>query len=245
MPDTNDTLREIAGKWLADGTVEAVLGWTQGSYKDKTTPVLINEATESYRLIFNERCTNNLMVYLKREPIKNMKSVGIVAKGCDIKSFIGLMQESQVARERVKILAVTCGGVKNKHGSMPAKCGACDVKNPALFDAIAGDKVHSKPDNGARCSEVNRLENMTQPERYGFWRVEFDRCIRCYACRQACPLCTCERCIAEKNQPQWIETSAHSRGNFAWNVIRAYHMAGRCVECEAQEFHKGILLPAL
>jgi Fe-S oxidoreductase len=46
-----------------------------------------------------------------------------------------------------------------------------------------------------------------------------------------CPLCYCKRCITEKTIPQWIETSTHLRGNIAWNVARAFHLTGRCVNC--------------
>jgi len=62
-------------------------------------------------------------------------------------------------------------------------------------------------------------------------------CVRCYACRQVCPLCVCERCVAEKTQPQWIESSPHARGNLSWNITRALHLAGRCVDCgECERF---------
>jgi ferredoxin len=235
MSDRTEKIREIAGKWLAERMVEAVVGWEQGTYRDKSSPVLIRKPEEAGRLLFNERCTNNLMTYLKREPVRSMKKVGIVAKGCDVKALIGLLQESQVEREKVKILAVTCQGVKNADGAVPVKCRACDVNTPTLYDELAGGKVASHPDPGARLQELERLDAMTPAERHRFWRQELDKCIRCYACRQACPLCICSRCIAEKNQPQWVETSPHPRGNFAWNLIRAYHLAGRCVECEACE----------
>ena len=55
--------------------------------------------------------------------------------------------------------------------------------------------------------------------------------MRCYACRQVCPLCFCERCVADKSRPQWIETAPHPRGNLAWHLTRALHLAGRCVGC--------------
>jgi ferredoxin len=235
MSDRTADIREVARKWLTDGAVEAVVGWEQGTYRDKTAPVIVRRAEEAGRLVFNERCTNNLMTYLKREPVRSLKRVGIVAKGCDIKALIGLIQESQVPREQVKILAVTCPGVKNADGVLPVKCQACEVNTPNFYDEIVGDKIASNPDRAARFKEIEKLESMSPAERHRFWRDEFDKCIRCYACRQACPLCICNRCIAEKNQPQWIETSAHPRGNFAWNLIRAYHLAGRCVECEACE----------
>lgn len=245
MTERSRLIQEIAGRWLADGTVEAVVGWEQGTYRDKTAPVIIRRPEEAQRLVFNERCTNNLVAYLKREPLKSMAAVGIVAKGCDIKSLIGLIQESQVAREKVKILAVTCPGVRDARGAVPIKCQACDVNTPALFDELVGEKIEARPDPQARSRSLSELEAMSPQERFRFWRKEFDKCIRCYACRQACQLCICIRCIAEKNQPQWIETSPHPRGNFAWNLIRAYHLAGRCVECEACEAACPVNIPLM
>lgn len=44
-------------------------------------------------------------------------------------------------------------------------------------------------------------------------------------------MCCCDRCIADMNQPQWLDTSAHPLGNFAWNITRAFHLAGRCINC--------------
>ena len=123
MSDRTEKIREVARKWLADGTVEAVVGWEQGTYGEKSSPVLVRKPEDADRLLFNERCTNNLMTYLKRDPVRSMEKVGIVAKGCDIKSLIGLLQESQVEREKVMVLAVTCEGVKtgrrNRSGQVP------------------------------------------------------------------------------------------------------------------------------
>ncbi|NTW64261.1 MAG: 4Fe-4S ferredoxin, partial [Chlorobiaceae bacterium] len=78
---------------------------------------------------------------------------------------------------------------------------------------------------------VESLENMSAEERFSFWQSEFSKCIKCYACRQACPMCYCRRCIVDCNQPQWVNTSSHTLGNFEWNIVRAFHLAGRCVEC--------------
>ena len=44
-------------------------------------------------------------------------------------------------------------------------------------------------------------------------------------------MCTCERCVASKTQPAWIESSPHARGNLAWQFTRVLHQAGRCVDC--------------
>jgi ferredoxin len=82
---------------------------------------------------------------------------------------------------------------------------------------------------------MEEMEKKDFSERWTFWQKEFDRCIKCYACRSACPLCYCNKCIVEKNQPQWISPSQHGQGNLSWNIVRAMHLGGRCVGCGACE----------
>jgi coenzyme F420-reducing hydrogenase delta subunit/ferredoxin len=68
-------------------------------------------------------------------------------------------------------------------------------------------------------------------ERWQFWTAQFGRCLRCNACREGCPLCSCLRCVADKTRPRWIDASPTPTGNWLWNVTRAFHLAGRCVGC--------------
>jgi coenzyme F420-reducing hydrogenase delta subunit/ferredoxin len=82
-------------------------------------------------------------------------------------------------------------------------------------------------------SDLDALLALPPAERMAWWAGEFARCTRCYACRQVCPMCYCERCIADKNRPVVIDTSPTPVGNFAWHVTRAFHLAGRCVGCGA------------
>ena len=83
-----------------------------------------------------------------------------------------------------------------------------------------------------RDREIAQLECLHADERWRFWQRQFARCLRCYACRAVCPLCYCSSCIAEKHRPQWVPTTIDDRGNGAWNVIRALHLAGRCTGCD-------------
>ncbi len=83
----------------------------------------------------------------------------------------------------------------------------------------------------AATNQLDALMQLSPAERMSFWAHEFERCVKCYACRQVCPLCYCERCIVDKNRPVAIDTSATSKGNFAWHITRAFHLAGRCVGC--------------
>jgi len=72
---------------------------------------------------------------------------------------------------------------------------------------------------------------MSPAERWNFWDEQLSRCIRCHACREACPMCFCLKCTAEKSQPQWIDSSATLQANRAWQTMRVLHQAGRCVDC--------------
>ena len=104
---------------------------------------------------------------------------------------------------------------------MPVKCLNCDVRNPHITDVVIGEKsdfVPPEEPTGIVFDMIAKIDKMEPKGRWDFWMDHFTRCIKCYACRQACSLCYCERCITEKNMPQWIETSATPRGNLSWNL---------------------------
>ena len=65
-----------------------------------------------------------------------------------------------------------------------------------------------------------------------YWTAELARCVKCYACRQVCPLCYCRAASSTRIVPVAIDTSATLKGNFAWHITRAFHLAGRCVGCD-------------
>ena len=240
-----DILRQKAKEILASGEVKVVIGYGWNRNKTRTTPVFITRPEDADKLVFNPLCVNNLSVYLTRK-FKDTQALGrpaVVAKGCDIKNIVVLMTESQVRREDVFIIGMSCNGVVYRQelwkgeltpGIMPVKCHNCDVRNPHVADFVVGVKIDFTPPEepaGMVFDRIRDLDKKTPSERWGFWIKEFSRCIKCYACRQVCSLCYCERCITEKNMPQWVETSAHPRGNLAWNLIRAMHLAGRCTFC--------------
>ena len=238
-------IREKAKELLSSGDAKVVIGYGWNRRKTHTTPVFITKAEDVDTLVFNDRCVNNLSGYLTRK-YKDVKALGkpaIVAKGCDIRTIAVLISEGQVSRDDVHIIGVTCSGVVYRQegcnggltdDNISPKCPTCDVRNPHMADTIVGDKTDHKPiaeGDSAFYKKIKEIDAMDLKERWDYWTEHFTRCIKCYACRQYCPLCYCERCITEKNMPQWVETSAHPRGNLSWNLVRAQHLAGRCTFC--------------
>ena len=107
-------------------------------------------------------------------------------------------------------------------------CKVCQYPNPITYNKLVGDEVEGHP---ANYDEIQSLEEKTPEEKWDFWQNQFDRCIRCYACKNSCPLCYCDGCILDKLTPQWVRRSVDPNENLVFHVTRAFHLAGRCVSC--------------
>jgi ferredoxin len=225
-------LRSYARELLESGKVDMIVGYRQGYTGDRAMPAFITDPADTPALIFDKRCFHNLVTFFKSQEVKHAGRIGIFVKGCDAKALNVVMLEHQVKRENVVILGIVCTGVDDP---IPEKCRVCNVNTPPVYDVLFGKPVANKEWTSASFSRVKELESKGKSDLFKFWTGHFDRCIKCYACREICPICTCTRCITDKNQPQWVPSSPHSDGNFHWNLTRAFHLAGRCIGCDECE----------
>lgn len=110
------------------------------------------------------------------------------------------------------------------------RCRCCKSKKHTAYDELLGEEGEVL--DGRRFDEVEKLEAMTPDERFAFWQGELSRCIRCNACRDVCPACTCEKCVFG-NPGSGAENKAISDSfeEKMFHVIRAFHVAGRCTDC--------------
>jgi len=224
-------LRDLAATILQEHRAEVVIGWEEGPRGVR--PCFVTQPEESARLVFDRRCVANLATYLspRRRHLQELGRKAVVVKGCDARAVAGLIREGQLARDDVVLIGVHCHGVVGSTGSLAERCTRCDAPSPRLCDHLVGEPPSEPPPATTTLEDVAALDAATPTERWSFWQGELSRCVRCAACRAICPLCSCERCVADKTRPQWIEPSAHPRGILAWHLIRAQHLAGRCVDC--------------
>lgn len=118
-----------------------------------------------------------------------------------------------------------------KHEVMAERCLSCKSRKLMVYDEIIGEDGDVVPESG-RFDMVAKLEQMTADERFAFWRGELSRCIRCNACRNVCPACTCEQCIFDNpNSGIAQKAAADSFEENMFHIIRAFHVAGRCTDC--------------
>ena len=111
------------------------------------------------------------------------------------------------------------------------KCETCKGKAHRIFDELISDNEEEGP-RGDRFECVRELEAMAPAERFAFWQKELSKCIRCNACRNACPACSCRKCVFDNNA-SGIASKANTDSfeEKLFHIIRAFHVAGRCTDC--------------
>ena len=222
MSDIEKNLRAEAKKLLEEKKVDYVIGYEESN--GKVSPCFIDNAKDVEKLVFNPGCVHNLSVYLLEADAEN--KVGIVAKGCDARAIVELIKQNQVARDNIFILGISCDGVKDLLGKDYDKCKNCKYPVPLIYDVLLGEKKEGKEED---YSDVEEIESMSLEERKKFWNKQFEKCIKCHACRNICPLCYCEECaLDDKN---WVSKSHKFPEIWMSHLIRALHTAGRCVSC--------------
>lgn len=214
---------------LADNTVDRVLGWEKGIFEEDVTPAVFTSSESLSKFVYSEFCGSNLSKYLVAESKKDGK-VLVMLKPCDTYSFNELLLEHRIKREKIYVLAVPCGGMKDEKGLLD-KCKTCKGNEFKVYDEIIESDI-TVPQSADRFDMVAKLEAMSAEERFAFWRGELSKCIRCNACRNVCPACTCIKCIFD-NDRSGVASKANT-DEFEENmfhIIRAFHVAGRCTDC--------------
>jgi ferredoxin len=177
-----------------------------------------------------------------------------VVKPCDSRAINVQLAEQSYTRDQVYIIAMACQGMQEQirydgriHATqepvLQQRCIQCTDRTPIISDVLIGEIEPETPTGTGisnRSLTITQLESMTPMERMDFWLSQFDRCIRCYACRQACPMCDCPTCLYERDDSLWVG-AAHGWDGVGLNekrtfhLGRAYHLAGRCIGCDECE----------
>ena len=215
--------RSEAAALLSSGEVKLIIGFGAGSTADRRRPLFARTPEEAQKFVLDAACIANLSTYLVAEGLlSDGKKVGVFLKPDGIRSVNILISEAQLKPEQVVILGYA---IENAE--------VTPLQGRTLSDFSIGEKIRSHTPPPHVVQEAERIDAMSPADRFEYWKEQFAKCIKCYACRQVCPMCYCRRCIVDVNQPQWVSTSSHTLGNFEWNLVRAFHLAGRCAACGA------------
>lgn len=234
IKDKEKQIREKAAELLSSGKVKCVIGYERGTDGINARPFFAYSPDEAQRLLWDQTCVHNLAKYLIN---KKGSPIAVVAKACDERATNLLIKESQIKKEEVYIIGVVCDGLIKRSWSRASlepepRCQACQYKTPLVYDFLVGDAGgQSKEIPMPSYPDLEKYESMPEADKEEFWRQQSNICLRCYACRQVCPGCYCFECFADSLDPLWLGIRISSAENWMWLTGRAFHLAGRCVDC--------------
>ena len=144
------------------------------------------------------------------------EKLGVMVRGCDERGLNELFKWNQLSRDRVIPVGIACP---------PELAEACECDKPYPSEWVAGEKTEGI----SRSKRLEAIEQLNQDERLQYWISQFNKCIKCYGCRNICPMCFCEVCSLEDRN--FILTGKIPPENPTFHLSRAVHMVGRCIDC--------------
>lgn len=219
-------IRNKIAELFKKGEIDVMLGYREDTLTGEVKAAVFTKDDRLDDLVFDERSVQNLVNYLPTLTAR-YKKIGVILKGCDGRSFVTQLVEHRINKNQIIAMSVACEGVK-VNGKDAEKCADCVVNVSPIADYEFGKREDREDPVFLK---VQQIEKMSPAERWEFFSEYFAKCERCYACRQICPSCYCEVCVADQQEPKWIEPSAKLSANTMWHLIRAYHLAGRCADC--------------
>lgn len=144
----------------------------------------------------------------------------------------GTQTEWEQTPEGFRLRWATGSASLARQESLESRCLACATPVSVVADVtigVAGDPV--PVDRAALFGDVAAVENLSSEQKREFWRGQFSKCLRCYACRNSCPACSCRECCFDAADTKWLGKGTSVDENEVFQLTRAFHVAGRCTGC--------------
>ncbi len=264
MLSYTDKIREIAGRLLETGAVEMVIGFRKGTVPMMNEPHFARTPAAAQALVWDSHCGINLANYLtdRKEKIgivakgcdsrnivthlienkikrEQLVVIGVPCLGMVDKRRIAMKcpgEVTEVVEDETGLTAKGSGFSERfeKKDVLQNNCALCIHRNPVIHDELVAEPVAEQKDVD-RYADVRAVEAMTPEQRWKYFNDLLAPCVRCYACRNACPLCYCPTCFVDESRPQWVGKSQDPNDVRTFHFLRAYHCAGRCTDCGACE----------
>lgn len=264
LEDLIKNIRAAAKKALADGKAEVVLGYQAGTAPMAVAPLFARTPEDCDKLTFSNFAKANLAAYLpelKGQKVAIVAkgcdaraAVGHVAEhqiergsvyliGVPCTGMVDLhalaAKETRPVAEATETLdSITLKGdgwetTIKKEDVLRRNCQTCICRTPKMADELVGDEVPAMAADDY--DDLKALSAKSPAEKMAHFKGLVHDCLRCYACRNACPLCYCPVCFVDETRPQWLGKSQDEMDTFTFHVLRGFHCSGRCVGCGACE----------
>ena len=199
---------------------------------------------EGTTLVFLKPCdTYSLNELVKEHRVKREKTY-IIGVGCHgtvkaekvLNAGIKGIEDAAIEGDTLKVKTLYGEKEMPLMDALLERCQVCKGKTHVVFDELIGAEEGEEAGPGElagnRFAKVEELEALSPKERFAFWQRELSKCIRCNACRNVCPACSCLKCVFDGNQfDSSQKANADTFEEQMFHIIRAYHVAGRCTDC--------------
>ena len=259
-----DKIKEISRRLLKEAKVDMVIGFRKGTVVMMNEPCFVKTVEDVDNLVWDSNCGINLANYLTNRTerigivakgcdsrnivthiIENkikrdqVVIIGVPCKGMIDRHNIEAMAEAEIQEvietdDTIQIKGDGFEKTLDKEEVLQQNCAICVHRNPVIYDELAADEVKEQKDVD-RYEDVRHIEALSPDEKWDFFEDLLSTCIRCYGCRNACPLCYCPTCFVDESRPQWVGKSQDPTDIRTFHFLRAYHCAGRCTDCGACE----------
>jgi len=259
-----DKIKEISGRLLKEGKVDMVVGFKKGTLPMMNEPCVVKAPDDVEKLVWDSNCGINLTNYLtdRKEKIgvvakgcdsrnivnhiienkikrEQLVIIGVPCTGMIDRHKITAMFDAEITSVveedgKVTVTAGDSGKTLDKADVLQKNCAICTHRNPVIHDELVADLVTEQTDVN-RYADIREVEAMSSDEKNAYFDDLLSACVRCYACRNACPLCYCPTCFVDESNPQWVGKSTDEVDTKTFHFLRAYHCAGRCTDCGSCE----------
>ena len=212
-------IKEKVKELLDKKTIQGFLGL--GKVDGHTAPFLFKNADELDKLVLGDDKKPGdaryplakilTSFYKKHQDL----TFGVLARGCDERAINALCAFNQLNKEKIVIVGIAC----------PKELALeCECEKPFPDELVAGEKIENNS-----FESVKKIDDLDLKEKFDFWEYEFSKCVKCYGCRNICPMCFCNECTLESEE-------LISKGQLpvdmpAFHLVRAMHMADKCIDC--------------
>ncbi len=191
------------------------------------------------------------------EDIEDNKLIIRLKDGSEKERDLGELEEKGYGRREncrrcetnIPIMAdVACGkwGTKDKQTTFIEVCsdkGSSLIEEAVKAGIISVEKaddaavdMRKKEDEAAidaarnwQEKDFTRFKQMSSEERFDYWFGQFNQCIKCFGCRDACPICYCKDCILEADRG--LVSGGEVPPDPMFPMVRAVHVMDSCVNC--------------
>ena len=197
-------------------------------------------ALEGKTLVFLKPCDTYSFNQLCKEHRVNREKAYIIGVGCKGKLSMGKIDAAGIldiegadypdAAEMLTVKTLYGDKTVAYRDALLERCHVCKGKEHMVYDELLGESADTL--DADRFAEVAKIEAMSPEEKFAYFQSELSKCIRCNACRNVCPACSCRKCVFDSTKfdsAQKANTTSFEEKMF--HIIRAFHVAGRCTDC--------------